>query len=87
MDNPKLFTTSSTELNKGDQIYLFSDGFADQFGGDQGKKIMRKRFKELLISSKTDSMEDQKTDLGTHFERWKGDLEQIDDVCVMGIRI
>jgi serine phosphatase RsbU (regulator of sigma subunit)/Tfp pilus assembly protein PilF len=87
MDNPKLFTTSSTELNKGDQIYLFSDGFADQFGGDQGKKIMRKRFKELLISSKTDSMEDQKTDLDTHFEQWKGDIEQIDDVCVMGIRI
>lgn len=87
IDQPKLFKTSTAELKKGDQIYLFSDGYADQFGGKKGKKMMRNRFKEILISSKSASMDDQKTQLDSEFLKWKGELEQIDDVCVMGVKI
>tara|TARA_B100000809_G_C15140402_1_gene532957 strand:+ start:11203 stop:13221 length:2019 start_codon:yes stop_codon:yes gene_type:complete len=87
IDIPKPFVTHKIQLNKGDQIYLFSDGFTDQFGGEKGKKIMRNRFKELLISIKTESMENQKVQLDSYFEKWKGDMEQIDDVCVIGVLI
>lgn len=87
IDKPLPFKTSETQLKKGDQIYLFSDGFADQFGGTKVKKLMNRRFKELLISIRIESMETQKSALESYFETWKGDLEQIDDVCVMGIRI
>ncbi len=87
VDNPQQFKTSETALNKGDQIYLFSDGFADQFGGSKGKKMMNRGFKELLVSNRTASLENQKQQLHTHFETWRNDLEQIDDVCVIGVKI
>tara|TARA_B100000809_G_scaffold132656_1_gene130442 strand:+ start:2820 stop:4985 length:2166 start_codon:yes stop_codon:yes gene_type:complete len=87
IEKPKSFKTSTTQLNKGDQIYLFSDGYADQFGGEKGKKMMRNRFKELLISIRTESMTNQEKELNFHFEKWKGELEQLDDVCLMGIKI
>ena len=87
VDKPKPFQTKKTQLNKGDQIYLFSDGFADQFGGEKGKKMMRNHFKKLLISIHSENLGTQKIQLDAHFEKWKGNLEQIDDVCVMGIRI
>jgi len=86
-DNPEPYTTHTFELQKGDSIYIFSDGFADQFGGEKGKKMMYKPFKELLISLQDKTMDEQKVILEEHFENWKGSLEQVDDVCVIGVRI
>lgn len=81
------FTNNEIEIQKNDIIYLFSDGFADQFGGKSGKKFMYKRFRELLISIKELDMDGQKESLENAFYDWKGDLDQLDDVCVMGIKI
>jgi len=87
VDNPLPFTTHQVQLNKGDSIYIFSDGFADQFGGEKGKKLKYKPFKQLLISMKNETMENQLKKLNNHFETWKGNLEQVDDVCVIGVKI
>ena len=87
VDNPQQYTTHQIDLNKGDSIYIFSDGFADQFGGEKGKKLKYKPFKKLLVSMKKESMENQLKKLNNHFETWKGNLEQVDDVCVIGVRI
>jgi sigma-B regulation protein RsbU (phosphoserine phosphatase) len=81
------YTNLTTQLMADDCIYLFTDGYADQFGGPKGKKLMRKLFEETLIESSNKSMEAQKLTLETTFNNWKGDLEQVDDVCVLGIRI
>ncbi|HEY9083270.1 MAG TPA: SpoIIE family protein phosphatase [Vicingaceae bacterium] len=81
------FTPHSIELKKGDTIYIFSDGYADQFGGPKGKKFMYKPFKNLLLSIQDKDMDDQKEILEQRFNEWKGDLEQVDDVCVIGVRI
>ena len=67
--------------------WLFVGGYADQFGGPKGKKFMYKQFKETLALSLHKAPEKQKTDLDNTFEKWKGNMEQIDDVCVIGIRI
>ncbi|MFT5601162.1 MAG: serine phosphatase RsbU (regulator of sigma subunit) [Flavobacteriales bacterium] len=81
------FTTHTLELEKGDTIYIFSDGFADQFGGIKGKKFKSNKLKELLISIQDKTIVEQKKILGDTFENWKGDLEQLDDVCVMCVRV
>ncbi|MDT8412526.1 MAG: SpoIIE family protein phosphatase, partial [Vicingaceae bacterium] len=81
------FTSHTIELKKGDTIYIFSDGYADQFGGPKGKKFMYKPFKNLLLSIQGKNMNDQKEILEQRFNEWKGDLEQVDDVCVIGVRI
>ena len=86
-DNPIPYTTHHFELNKGDSIYIFSDGYVDQFGGEKGKKFKSKSFKELLLSIQNQTMEDQKESINSAFENWKGSLDQIDDVCVIGVRI
>src|ERR1041384_4508122 len=88
----KPFTTHPIELKKEDIIYLFTDGYADQFGGStvfntDGKKFMNKKFKELLLSVRDKSMQEQKPVIHAAFEQWKGKLEQVDDVCVIGIKI
>jgi serine phosphatase RsbU (regulator of sigma subunit) len=83
----KPFTTHTIELQKGDTIYIFTDGFADQFGGKKAKKFMYKPFKELLLSIQEKTMEEQKIVLEQHFDNWKGKLEQVDDVCIIGVRI
>jgi len=72
---------------KGDSIYIFSDGYVDQFGGEKGKKYKSANFKKLLLSINDESMEQQKEMINKTFESWKGDLEQLDDVCVIGVRI
>ena len=87
VDNLQPFTNHTIELQKGDAIYIFTDGFADQFGGDKGKKFMYKPFKELLLSIQDKTMDEQKMVLEQHFESWKGSLEQVDDVCIIGVRI
>jgi serine phosphatase RsbU (regulator of sigma subunit) len=86
-DDPVPFTTHHIQLSKGDTIYLFTDGFADQFGGPRGKKFKYKPFQEHLFANSSKSMKEQKESLQQTFDDWKGNLEQVDDVCVIGIRI
>ncbi len=81
------FKTIEFQLNKGDKLYMFSDGFIDQFGGLQGKRFMSKAFKELLLTVSENPMADQKCMLEDTFASWKKDTEQIDDVMVLGIQI
>jgi PAS domain S-box-containing protein len=86
----KPFTTHTTELQKGDSFYLFTDGFKDQFGGitrENGRKYMSNKFKNFLISIQGYSMEDQHKLLNQEFESWKGVLDQVDDVCVIGVKV
>ncbi|MEX1000797.1 MAG: tetratricopeptide repeat protein [Crocinitomicaceae bacterium] len=86
-DNREPYTTYTFELQKGDIIYIFTDGFQDQFGGEKGKKYKAKNFKKLLLSVKDKPMAQQKKLIDEAFENWKGNLEQLDDVCVVGVRI
>lgn len=86
-DINQAFLQNEITIQKGDCIYCFTDGYVDQFNGISGKKIMTKRFRELLISIKDSSMPEQEKSLTTFFENWQGNSEQIDDVLVFGIRI
>jgi len=86
-DHSKPFTTHEFELQKGDTIYIFSDGFADQFGGEKGKKFKKLNFKKLLLSVEDKPIAEHKRIIEETFDSWKGELEQIDDVCVMGVRV
>ena len=81
------FSKHAFKLNKGDTVYLFSDGYADQFGGIKGKKFRYKQFKQLLLSINNKNMEEQHKILNDSFVEWMGDLEQIDDVIVIGSRL
>lgn len=81
------FDTHVIELKKGDSIYLLTDGYPDQFGGEKGKKLKKAPLKEILLSIQHLTMDEQKTHLENFFEQWKGDLQQVDDVCVIGVRI
>ncbi|MDF1675482.1 MAG: two-component regulator propeller domain-containing protein [Vicingaceae bacterium] len=86
-DEVKQFTNHSFNLNEGDTVYLFSDGYADQFGGTHGKKFRYKQFKELLLVINSQTMEKQKEILQKTFTEWKGELEQIDDVIIIGSKV
>ncbi|MCB9361610.1 MAG: tetratricopeptide repeat protein [Flavobacteriales bacterium] len=86
-DNPEPYTTHTIELQKGDTIYIFSDGYVDQFGGGKGKKFKAKAFRELLLSIQQKTMEEQRLIIDETFEAWRGEIEQIDDVCVIGVRV
>ncbi|MCT4582148.1 MAG: SpoIIE family protein phosphatase [Flavobacteriales bacterium] len=86
-DNVTPFTLQKFQLEKGDMVYASTDGYADQFGGPRGKKFKYKPFKDLLLSISKKHPEQQKNILKQRFDEWKGDLEQLDDVCVVGIRI
>ncbi len=81
------FTNNKFDLKKDDHIYIFTDGYADQFGGPKGKKFKYKQFQDLLISTSSKPIHEQMAILNSSFESWKGELEQVDDVCVIGIRI
>ena len=81
------FQNNQVQLGKGDLIYLFSDGFADQFGGEIGKKFKYKPFKKLLISLQEMPIGSHKKDLENHFISWMGDYQQVDDVCIIGVRL
>lgn len=86
-DEPLPYTTHTVKLSDGDSFYIFSDGYADQFGGEKGKKFKAANFKRLLLSIQNESMERQKVLIDEAFDRWKGALEQLDDVCVIGVRV
>jgi serine phosphatase RsbU (regulator of sigma subunit)/tetratricopeptide (TPR) repeat protein len=86
-DKPILYETHHVDLEKGDTIYIFSDGYIDQFGGEKGKKFKAKSFKDLLLSIQEKNMDEQKQIIDETFETWRGNLEQIDDVCVIGVRV
>ncbi len=81
------FTTHTIELQKDDTLYIFSDGYVDQFGGENGKKFKSKAFKDLLLSIQIKTMEEQRILLDNNFESWRGKIEQIDDVCIIGVKI
>jgi serine phosphatase RsbU (regulator of sigma subunit)/tetratricopeptide (TPR) repeat protein len=81
------FVNHSLSITKGDRLYLFSDGYADQFGGPKGKKFMYKPFQYLLINNHQKPMDNQKEILDVTFKRWKGDRDQVDDVLVVGMCI
>ena len=82
----KPFVTHKVTLKAGDTIYIFSDGFSDQFGGIKGKKFKSPNFKKLLLSMQNENLSTQKKLLQDAFTQWQGDLEQVDDVLVIGFR-
>ncbi|PLX15454.1 MAG: hypothetical protein C0597_08870 [Marinilabiliales bacterium] len=81
------FTNHEINFQKGDIIYIFTDGYVDQFGGPKASKFRKTPFKEMLISIKDKEMDEQKKILDSEFEKWKGNRDQIDDVLVMGIKL
>jgi len=84
---PKPFKNNSLKLEKGDRIFLFSDGFMDQFGGSKGKKYKYSKFRDFLLSIQHLQMEEQKQSLKAEFNAWKGELEQVDDICIVGLKL
>ncbi len=83
----KTFSSYKFKLSKGDILYMFSDGYADQFGGKKGKRLKTKALKELLITNKDKTMTQQKELLDSYHNEWKGNFEQIDDILIIGIKI
>lgn len=83
----KDFTSVKFQLEKHDAIYVFTDGFVDQFGGPDGKKYKTKKFKEMLLSIQHLSMKDQALMINKEFNDWRGNNEQIDDLCLVGIKV
>jgi serine phosphatase RsbU (regulator of sigma subunit) len=81
------FTNHSIQLQKGDSIYIFSDGYADQFGGPRGKKFMAGNFRQLLSDVSKLPIERQKTMLNQTIEEWRGNLEQVDDILIIGVKV
>lgn len=86
-ENITPFDTHTFDVIEGDTLYTFSDGYPDQFGGEKGKKYKSANFKKLLLDIYDKNMDDQKLHIDEEFESWKGDLEQVDDVCVIGVRL
>lgn len=86
-ERKQVFINQSIQLEKNDTVYLSSDGYFDQFGGDKGKKIKSRAFKEKLLQVQNSSIQEQYELLVSLFDGWKGDFEQTDDVCVMGFKL
>ncbi len=84
--NKNEFHSHDFEFEKGDRIYLFTDGYADQFGGPKGKKFKYKQLEDLLVSTSRLSLKNQKNELELVFNTWKKNLEQVDDVCIIGVQ-
>ncbi len=82
-----LFSLQTVSLQKNDLIYLITDGYIDQFGGAKGKKFKYKQLQETLLLLSDLPLKEQKNQLDKKFEEWKGNLEQIDDVSIVGIKI
>ncbi|MBI5540156.1 MAG: tetratricopeptide repeat protein [Bacteroidia bacterium] len=86
-ENYEVFTNKEVTITKNDMVYLFSDGYADQFGGKNNKKYKYKALKELITNSSNLNCKEQKDIISSEFEKWKGNFEQTDDILVIGIRI
>jgi len=87
VDKPQAFNTYNLNLQKDDTLYLFTDGYADQFGGPKGKKFKYKQFQEVLTENAGKTMEEQMKTLDEVLNEWKGTLEQVDDILVIGIKV
>lgn len=87
MDNMRAFTNHQIQLLTNDRLYLFSDGYTDQFGGENGKKFMTTNFKKAILDRQHLDLKTQGEDLKIIFDEWKGQNEQVDDICVLGIEI
>ena len=85
--NPQPFNSYKIQLKKGDIIYLTTDGFQDQFGGDKGKKFKASSLKSVLLQNSAEPMKMQLQILENELETWRGNLEQVDDVCVIGVGV
>ncbi len=83
----KPFVSVDVEFASGDMIYMFSDGFTDQFGGDQGNKYMNKRFKKLLAGIQHEPLAAQHDILNDEFRKWRGEYQQVDDVLIVGVKL
>ena len=81
------FILHEMDVSEGDTMYSFSDGYADQFGGEFGEKFKSKSLKKLLLAIQDKTMKEQHIILMKTFDEWKQDLEQVDDVCMIGLRI
>ena len=86
-DHAKDFTLQSIELKKGDLIYTFTDGYADQFGGPKGKKFKYKQLEQTLLGIVDKPLQEQHDILSKTINDWKGENEQVDDMLVIGVRI
>ncbi len=86
-EEKKKFTNHTIQLEKGDTVYIFSDGYADQFGGPFGRKFMAIPFRVLLMDINKQPIEKQKEILNKTIEEWRGNLDQVDDILVMGVKI
>ena len=87
LGDKKPFTKHKVKLKKGDMLYIYSDGYQDQFGGQKGKKYMAAKFKKQLLKMSKENEQEQLVMLDEEFSSWINNYEQIDDVCVMGVRI
>lgn len=87
LETEAVFTNKAISLEKGDSLYMYSDGFGDQFGGEKTKKFSTRKLKELLLSISQKPMPEQKKILEETFESWKGRNDQMDDVLVVGLRV
>jgi serine phosphatase RsbU (regulator of sigma subunit) len=81
------FTNHEIDIQKGDVLYTFSDGYPDQFGGGDGRKFMVKKFRELLLEIHQNPIEEQERILEEHLDEWRGKEEQVDDIIVIGVKI
>jgi serine phosphatase RsbU (regulator of sigma subunit) len=86
-ENPVNFVTHTIDLKKGDSFYLFTDGFADQFGGEKGKKFKYKKLQQFIFQNAGLPQEEQSVRLRLAFENWKGKLEQVDDILIIGVSV
>ena len=87
LGDKKPFTKHKVKLKKDDMLYIYSDGYQDQFGGERGKKYMAAKFKNQLLKMSKETEDQQLSLLDQEFSSWIQDYEQIDDVCVMGVRV
>ena len=85
-DDLNKYQNHSIQLNKGDTLYITTDGYCDQFGGPKGKKFMAARFRDLLVEIQKNTIEEQRDLLNRAIEEWRNREEQVDDILVIGVR-